>query len=210
MKRTRNKESISLICPCCSNSFLIREYVHRKRIKQGTKTFYCSFACKVKYSRIDPIVRFWGKVDKSTGEEGCWIWMAGKDLDGYGLFTNGAGRTVRATRFVYELVNGGPLDNKMVCHSCDNPSCVNPKHLWLGTGTDNQQDVSNKNRFGNRPAKHGHANAKSKLMEDQVLKIHERTNSGESTRILAKEYGISCVMIRLIKNKKTWGYLWKS
>lgn len=94
--------------------------------------------------------RFWTKVDKENGpfimETRCWIYTGGRDYDGYGLFKINRS-TKKAHRLVYEQYNG-PFDvNKFVCHNCDNPSCVNPKHLRLDTAKGNNNEAAYKGRY---------------------------------------------------------------
>lgn len=88
--------------------------------------------------------RFWAKVDKT---ETCWLWTAGKDRRGYGKFKS-QGKTVRAHRYSYMLVNGSIPNGLFVCHECDVPGCVNPQHLWLGPPSSNTRDMVLKNRHG--------------------------------------------------------------
>ena len=90
-------------------------------------------------------LRFWGKVKKRSS--GCWEWQAGRDGSGYGLFWHPERKkNVGAHRVAYELANGVPPGNMFVLHSCDNPLCVNPDHLSLGTLQDNVDDMVAKNR----------------------------------------------------------------
>lgn len=87
--------------------------------------------------------RFWGLVDK-TGE--CWVWLGTKLEKGYGTFRiNSPRRKVLAHRFSFELHFGAP-SKPQICHSCDNPSCVRPSHLWNGTNADNVADMVEKGR----------------------------------------------------------------
>lgn len=100
--------------------------------------------------------RFWAKVDKSGD---CWLWKASLKPSGYGHF-NVAGKSVRAHRLAYQLSIGPIPDGKMLCHSCDNPQCVNPAHLTPGTNSENQQDSLAKGRNAQKRKTHclnGHA-----------------------------------------------------
>jgi len=90
-------------------------------------------------------MRFWSKVTKGAG---CWEWTASTDHKGYGKLAEGGrqGRTLSAHRVSYEL-NVGPIpDGLLVLHRCDNPPCVRPDHLFVGTHTDNAQDMAKKGR----------------------------------------------------------------
>ena len=94
--------------------------------------------------------KFWKKVDKSGD---CWLWMAGKLEKGYGQFWFD-GRTHRAHRMAWLLTNGEIPEGMCVLHKCDNPPCVNPSHLWLGTNQDNMDDMNNKGRNWNSNRTH--------------------------------------------------------
>lgn len=110
--------------------------------------------------------RFWSNVDKSGG---CWVWTAARGGFGYGLIRLGSERSgtrrMQVThRFSYELAFGAIPPGLVVCHRCDNPPCVNPAHMFLGTQADNMQDrvskghLSHMNGNTNKTAcKHGHA-----------------------------------------------------
>lgn len=93
------------------------------------------------YVKGTPEERFWMKVHKTPT---CWLWIASHNGNGYGMFY--ASKRVYAHRFSYEL-HIGPIPQSMhVLHNCDNPSCVNPSHLWIGTNVDNIHDRMNKGR----------------------------------------------------------------
>jgi hypothetical protein len=95
--------------------------------------------------------RFWAKVEQ-RGPDECWPWLASADEYGYGRF-----RGVAASRAAYTYTKGDP-GRLLVCHTCDNPGCVNPAHLWLGTVRDNGVDCSQKrrarNQYGGQAATH--------------------------------------------------------
>ena len=110
--------------------------------------------------------RFWGKVQKGPDDQ-CWHWVAYKRPDGYGQFYLD-GKTVTAHRTAWQLTSGRIPNGLCVCHKCDNPSCVNPGHLFLGTMTDNIRDRDAKGRNGSNQGENGPT---AILTEKDVLDI---------------------------------------
>ena len=138
-------------------------------------------------------------VNKS--KRGCWQWIGCKNSDGYGGFALGTGKGRElAHRTAYQLFNGVIPKGKCVLHTCDNPACVNPKHLWLGTHTDNMKD---KKRKGRQPE--GEENIKSILTLKQVKEIRRLySKGGYYHRHFAEKYGVSKGAIWAIINKISW------
>lgn len=162
--------------------------------------------------------RFWAKVDKS-GE--CWIWTGARDSKQYGRFSMGASHhpdgtrrnsMVAAHRFSYEEENGpipeGPgFHGFCVLHRCDNPSCVRPAHLFLGTNKDNVHDMDAKGRRVNAQQK-GEKHANAILTEAQVLELAAKYETGQFTqRELAKEYGVCNATVNHIFKGRLWAHL---
>lgn len=141
--------------------------------------------------------RFWAKVAKRAPEE-CWEWSAGRTLKGYGRFRpSSATATQFAHRVAYALTIGPIPEDLLVCHRCDNPPCVNPAHLFLGTAADNMADMHRKGRgaIGER-----HWNAKLTRDDADVI----RTTRGATQEALAARYGVTRTVISHIQTGRKW------
>jgi len=149
--------------------------------------------------------RFLSKVKVS--ENGCWNWIAGVTEDGYGHFWLN-GKTVRSHRLAYRMWVGNILDNKIICHHCDNPACVNPKHMFMGTTQDNVTDRETKHR-GNHtpPILIGSKHPKSKFIESDIVKIRELRKSGLECSKIALIYGVVRQTIHRICTNNGWKHV---
>ena len=130
--------------------------------------------------------RFWPRVDTSGGPDACWPFLGGVDhKDGYGRFWYD-GDTIPAHRAAL-LISGITVPKATpVCHTCDNPPCCNPRHLFVGSNLDNIVDMVGKGRHGHHESHH-----QAKLTADQVLELRRRSGQGERNASLARAFGIS-------------------
>lgn len=144
------------------------------------------------------IEKFWAKIDVK-GEDECWEWLAKKDRDGYGRITFN-GKKDGCHRIAWMLKNGDIPKGLLACHTCDNPSCCNPSHLWIGTIKDNMQDRTKKGRTCR-----GENSGRSCLTEQKVEDIREKYESKRYTQEkLSKEYAVTTTTISDIVRNKTW------
>jgi len=147
--------------------------------------------------------RFWRMVEKA---EGCWLWAGGKRPNGYGQISEGGkgSRSLSAHRLSYELHHGPIPPGLVVMHSCDNPSCVNPDHLSVGTYKENTQDMIAKGRK-RTVAPLGAENGKSILSVADVVYI--RANGHKSHAQLGREIGVSPNCVRGVRTGRTWSHV---
>jgi hypothetical protein len=142
-------------------------------------------------------------------ENGCINWVGGLDKNGYGRFKPYDQKRIRSHRYAYQEEYGKIPDGMLICHNCDNPSCVNPKHLFLGTQKDNALDRSKKgrgakNNLAGLPMK---LLPNAKLSKEDVLNIRKLIESGELQKNIAKIYGLHRSTILHIKKRFTWYHI---
>lgn len=153
--------------------------------------------------RVPLADRFWARV-AVRGADACWEWTATRDKDGYGKIRTGGGGspTVRSHRVSWELRHGPIPDGLWVLHRCDNPPCVNPAHLFLGTPKDNVQDSVRKLRKAM-----GERGPRAKLTREKVLWARGAVCVGATIPALARLYGVSGNSLRFAVSGRTWAWL---
>lgn len=184
-----------LNCLNCGQATLYPSMIRKGRL-------HCNNKCRRERvtSRESVIERFVRNIDKTKS---CWLWRGSTANDGRGQFR--IDKTMKASRVSFELFRHKIPSKLWVLHKCDNPACVNPKHLFLGTHQDNIDDMVAKGR-----STRGERNFSCKLKEHQVLEIRgilkERRERGLMVR-LAKIYGVTKSTIRDIREYRSWAYL---
>lgn len=166
-------------CSYCNNEFESKNYVYK----------CCSDKC-----------RFLNKVEKKGD---CWIWKGSYLKGGYGAHRFN-GKSLGAHRTSWTLFKGEIPIGMYVCHKCDNPGCVNPDHLFLGSAEDNNRDRAKKGRSDDR---HGEKHPCRKLTNETVLEIRKLWSSGMKQKEIAKIYGIDNSAVSVIVNNKRWKHI---
>lgn len=206
-------------CPRCGKQFQTRYRVQ-----------HCSRRCEVAARAAKRPSQFWARVNKSgptvRPELGpCWMWDGGRNRAGYGQFSNTLISSQMAHRYSWTLTYGPIPDALFVLHHCDNPPCVNPGHLFLGTKSDNARDMLSKGRQilqvhperAARGADNGHythpertpkgeRHPLAKITEAQVHQIRELRKQGLFQREVAAALGIKRSMVSDVLNR-TWRHL---
>lgn len=152
--------------------------------------------------------RFWQKVsiEGCAGElcgcryglDHCWQWHGWLEKRGYAMFWDD--KDTGAARVMYSLYHGDILSTMHVCHACDNPRCVNIRHLWIGTQAENNQDRASKQRYNNSGAR----NPRARLTSEQIELIFALRAQGQPTKALASRFGVSLVTVSRILNGAAW------
>jgi hypothetical protein len=255
MEQSR-RTAVACICLGCSTSFLVvpalikkghGKYCSRTCYEQAKrvsctclacqKTFtlplsaitkgegkYCSRACFNQHRLVPMEERFWSHVERA---EGCWLWQGHRNTRGYGQFNIDATHPVGAHRIAYELTYGPIPPDLHCCHHCDNPPCVRPDHLFLGTRSDNSQDMVRKGRayaqvyperlkrgiehptnLHPEIVKRGIEHSKAKVTEDEVREIRYLRNIEQwPLKRLAAHFGISLGNVQKIATYNAWQHI---
>lgn len=149
----------------------------------------------------DFITHFYGRTALNP-ETGCFEWQGAVSANGYGKAKFGP-KPIDTHRAAWILTHGDIAPGMMICHTCDNRRCVNPRHLFLGTRSDNMIDAALKGRLDPSRARAGVAN---KLSDEDVREIFTRINAGEQRADLAERFGVSPTTISKIRHKRVARY----
>ena len=202
-----------LICQHCNSNF--------KSQNRNSKQKFCSRECFEQSIRKNYLARriqeFWTYVDKSGD---CWLWTGGLS-HGYGRISFDC-KDVRAHRFSWIIHFGDIQPGLYVCHKCDNPRCVRPDHLFLGTASDNMRDCANKGRLNSQQGPwfpgprspeqvarwlRGEKSPRSKVTETDVRQIRALYAKGRSFSDIAARFGISSTTVGHIVHRRTWRHV---
>lgn len=203
------RNPVKIVCVTCGTSVW-------KRLSEANSKF-CSRACAQKFNgppwkpgagpkaraaelAATATTRFWERIVKA-GPDKCWEWTGDRDKFGYG-HVSWVGKPMLAHRVALSLTDGQWANSLSVCHSCDNPSCCNPAHLWRGTQRDNSLDMVRKGRIG--PRQRGEDKPNTRLTEAMVIAIRNSSLPGSK---LAAMYGIGKTTVLTIKRRETWRHV---
>lgn len=148
--------------------------------------------------RARPLIE---KAREGRGDDECWPWPGTPAKHGYGVIVYHY-RQYRVTRLILGIENADWL-LQQACHTCDNPPCVNPRHLFIGTAAENQQDKGRKGR-----AARGEQNGGGgKLTADDVRRIREMIESGLTNQQIAEDFPVTSAMVYRIRTGKVWRHV---
>lgn len=144
---------------------------------------------------------FEARVDR-RGPDECWPWTGHIIRSGYGSINlKSVGGNFIASRLSYYIAHGELSTTALVCHRCDNPPCVNPAHLFVGTHADNVTDAQRKGRLPSRVGENG---GRALITEADVREIRR---SKETARVLAERYGMKVRGIYAVRHGRTWKHV---
>lgn len=191
-KAVRCPECRTRECVHCGEKFFVRDAVYPNK--------FCSHKCRAAHQREAYEAGFWQRVD-TTGE--CWEWTGPRNYAGYGVLHVG-GKDRLAHREAWKRTHGKLHTKVCVLHHCDNPPCVRPDHLFLGSRADNIADMTAK---GRRRALSGAENGRAKLTEEAVREVRTSHARGESYDRLAVRHGVTKTNIASIVKRRIWKHV---
>lgn len=187
----------------------ICEYCGKLYMPDRRTSRFCTRTCAMRWvtltrkprTKIPLADRLWAKVDKSN-PDGCWPFTGHINRLGYGALRSEGIKLVSAHRAAYAVTYGPIPDGMAVCHSCDNPACCRPDHLFLATQLENISDRDHKRRTAV-----GSRHASAKLTEADVVAIRAAMAAGISGASLSRQYGVADHTISQIRTGKTWRHV---
>lgn len=135
----------------------------------------------------------WFKSRTKESSTGCWEWQRARTKAGYGAYNDGT-QIQTAHRGIWQLLNGPIPDRMYVCHTCDNPACINPAHLFLGTPADNVMDMAVKGR-------HQHQKLRPHLTE-----VRNQIAAGACDSAIARHFGVDANAVKYVRTGRTYRY----
>ena len=144
--------------------------------------------------------RFYAKTERDP-KTGCLEWTGALDQDGYGVFWID-GKTQRAHRYAFQIAHGSIGESDVLLHLCDNPKCVEPTHLSIGSQSDNLTDMKDKGR-----AAKGSDNANTKLTENDIPIIRRLANMGFTPTKIATRFEVDAAAIKDVLTGRTWSHI---
>lgn len=192
-QRKPSQPSRQVVCEYCQKVFT----VWANLLRRGRGRF-CSKSCKSRsWHTTHNVTRFWAKVLKT---ESCWLWTGSCRREGHGRFGG-----TPTHRYSWELANGSIPDGLLVLHNCpggDNPACVNPSHLYLGSAQDNIND-----REARGKTTRGEGNPHSRFTVENIMEIRARRQAGESLGSIGRSLNASRHTIWGIVNNRSWRHV---
>jgi hypothetical protein len=207
---SRGRLTVQIVCARCGNAVMRTAFEAARSANN-----FCSISCSAKFRGVPrataiagaratkalrqttELDRFWAKIQRGAPTE-CWPWITPTTVREYGV-TSWRGRQRLAHRIAMALTDGLWDSRLEVCHTCDNPSCCNPAHLWRGTHRDNMVDMQRKGR-----STPGEDNHRSRVTNEIVRAIRKSTADYD---MLAKQYGVCRGTIYSIQKRLTWKHL---
>lgn len=186
----------SSVCVRCGRTWIHNKYA---RVR------FCSSACSNKRRGDNFEARFYARIDRSGGSDACWLWVGGRDKNGYGKVRHYSVGDLLAHRVAFELHHGLPLRSPrdvIIRHSCDNPPCCNPAHLLDGTHADNSDDKVQRDRHTK-----GEDVNTARLTEEQVMEARELYRDGFSVKSLCERFKLSKSAMHYAIKGKSWRHL---